>query len=101
VYFFDNCECPNCTIEQLAEDFSQVLNLIRYDNGEPVPRVDVVAHSMGGLIVAYLAGKQAVRQVLSVEQSENSKGDLHRDAPFWLVSGCRPVRHIPAIFDAG
>ena len=59
VYFFDNCECPNCTIEQLAEDFGQFLNLIRYDNGQVVPRVDVVAHSMGGLIVrAYLAGKQ-------------------------------------------
>ena len=59
VYFFDNCECPNCTIEQLAEDFGKALNLIRYDNGEPVPRVDVVAHSMGGLILrAYLAGKQ-------------------------------------------
>ena len=59
VYFFDNCECPNCTIERLAEDFGRALNLIRYDNGEPVPRVDVVAHSMGGLILrAYLAGKQ-------------------------------------------
>src|SRR5881394_1712067 len=59
VYFFDNCECPNCTIEEFANDFGQALNLIRYDNGEPVPRVDVVAHSMGGLIVrAYLAGKQ-------------------------------------------
>src|SRR5580765_7449204 len=60
VYFFDNCECPNCTIEELAEDFGKALNLIRDDNGESVPRVDVVAHSMGGLIVrAYLAGKQA------------------------------------------
>jgi pimeloyl-ACP methyl ester carboxylesterase len=60
VYFFDNCECPNCTIEELAEDFGQALNLIRYDNGDPVRQVDVVAHSMGGLILrAYLAGKQA------------------------------------------
>src|SRR5258706_6004825 len=60
VYFFDNCECPNCTIEELAEDFGQALSLLRYDNGEPLPRVDVVAHSMGGLILrAYLSGKQA------------------------------------------
>jgi triacylglycerol esterase/lipase EstA (alpha/beta hydrolase family) len=30
-----------------------------YESGEPVREVDVVAHSMGGLIVrAYLAGKQ-------------------------------------------
>jgi len=66
VYFFDNCECPNCTIEELAEDFGQALNLIRYDNGELVPRVDVVAHSMGGLIVrAYLAGKQAASGAFS------------------------------------
>ena len=59
VYFFDNCECPNCTIEELAYNFGQALNRIRYDNGQVVPRVDVVAHSMGGLILrAYLAGKQ-------------------------------------------
>ncbi len=60
VYFFENCtECPNCTIEQLGADLATFLNSIQYSNGMPVPQVDVIAHSMGGLIVrSYLSGKQ-------------------------------------------
>ena len=60
VYFFDNCvEAPNALIENLGAALGQVLNLIRYDDGRLVPQVDVVAHSMGGLIVrAYLSGLQ-------------------------------------------
>jgi uncharacterized protein (TIGR03437 family) len=55
IYFFENCtECPNCSIEQLGADLGAFLSAL------PVPQVDIVAHSMGGLIVrAYLAGKQA------------------------------------------
>ncbi len=60
VYLFDNClEGPNDTIETLAADLGTFLNSITYDNGTPVPQFDLVAHSMGGLIVrAYLAGLQ-------------------------------------------
>jgi uncharacterized repeat protein (TIGR02543 family) len=59
VYFFDNCvEDPNSgPIEGLGQDLLQFLNLIKYDNGALVPQVDLVTHSMGGLIVrSYLAG---------------------------------------------
>ena len=61
VYFFENCtECPNCAIEQLGADLGTFLNSIQYSNGTLVPQVDVVAHSMGGLIVrSYLSGQQA------------------------------------------
>ena len=62
VYFFDNClEDPNSgSIEGLGQTLGQVLNLIKYENGALVPQVDLVSHSMGGLIVrAYLAGLQA------------------------------------------
>jgi uncharacterized protein (TIGR03437 family) len=54
VVFFENCtECPNCSIEQLGAKLGSVLNSMN------VSQVDVVAHSMGGLIVrSYLAGKQ-------------------------------------------
>ncbi len=54
VYFFENCtECPSCPIEQLGADFGNFLNSLG------VPQVDVIAHSMGGLIVrSYLSGKQ-------------------------------------------
>jgi uncharacterized repeat protein (TIGR01451 family) len=60
VYFFDNCkQCRNCTIEALGDSLLQFLNLIQYDNGALVPQVDLVGHSMGGLIArAYLAGLQ-------------------------------------------
>ena len=60
VYFFDNCaQDPNQPIETLGNDFGKFLNTITYDNGQQVPQIDVVAFSMGGLIVrAYLAGLQ-------------------------------------------
>jgi uncharacterized protein (TIGR03437 family) len=61
VYFFDNCaQDPNEPIETLGNDFGKFLNTITYDNGQQVPQIDVVAFSMGGLVVrAYLAGLQA------------------------------------------
>jgi uncharacterized protein (TIGR03437 family) len=54
VYFFENCvECPNCAIEELGSDLGEFLNSLS------VPQVDVIAHSMGGLIVrSYLSGAQ-------------------------------------------
>jgi uncharacterized protein (TIGR03437 family) len=54
IYFFENCtECPSCVIEQLSGMFATFVNSL------PYPQVDVVAHSMGGLIVrSYLSGKQ-------------------------------------------
>jgi len=49
VLLFDNCvECKNCKIEDLGDALGQVLNLIRYDTGAPVPKIDLVAHSMAG-----------------------------------------------------
>jgi uncharacterized protein (TIGR03437 family) len=61
VYFFDNCvEDQNGLIEELGYTLGLVLNLIRYDTGTQVPQVDLIAHSMGGLIVrSYLAGLQS------------------------------------------
>jgi uncharacterized protein (TIGR03437 family) len=51
VSYFNNCDYGNPTIDQLGRDFGQFLARLG-----PGP-VDVVAHSMGGLIVrSYLAG---------------------------------------------
>lgn len=63
VYYFENCEeCPNtsdCPIEQLGSLLGTVLNSMQYTDGTPVLQADVIAHSMGGLIVrAYLSGQQ-------------------------------------------
>ena len=61
IYFFENCtECPSCSIEQLGAYLGVFLNSLG------VPQVDVVAHSMGGLIIrAYLSGKQAASGAFS------------------------------------
>ena len=58
--FFDNCSVPGGpSIETLGAAFGKFLASLTYVNGTPVPVVDVVAHSMGGLIVrAYLSGMQ-------------------------------------------
>jgi len=60
VYLFDNCvEDPNQPIEVLGNDLGAFLNTIKYDSGDQVPQIDLVAFSMGGLIArAYLAGIQ-------------------------------------------
>jgi uncharacterized protein (TIGR03437 family) len=57
VYFFDNCTVPATrysrpTIEEIGQAFGNFIQNLA------APQVDVVAHSMGGLILrAYLAGK--------------------------------------------
>jgi len=57
--FFDNCTAGRQPIEELGNRFGAFLRELRFENGQPVDQVDVVAHSMGGLILrSYLAGKQ-------------------------------------------
>jgi 4-hydroxy-2-oxoheptanedioate aldolase len=60
--FFDNCSVSGGpSIETLGTAFGNLLASLRYVNGAAVPLVDVVGHSMGGLIVrSYLSGKQPV-----------------------------------------
>ncbi len=60
--FFDNCTISGSpSIEALGIAFAQFLTTLQYTDGTPVTQVDIVAHSMGGLIVrCYLSGKQDV-----------------------------------------
>lgn len=57
---FDTCSVAGKpSIEALGAAFSSFLNGLRYTDGTPVDQVDVIAHSMGGLVLrSYLAGKQ-------------------------------------------
>jgi uncharacterized protein (TIGR03437 family) len=61
VYFFDNCvEAPDAKIEDLGNALAQFMNLIKDDTGAQVQQIDLVGHSMGGLIArSYLAGLQS------------------------------------------
>ena len=58
--FFDICSVSGSpTIEDLGAALGSFLANLRYVDGQPVDRVDVVAHSMGGLVLrSYLSGKQ-------------------------------------------
>jgi uncharacterized protein (TIGR03437 family) len=58
--FFSTCSLSSsATIEDLAGAFASFLAGLKYSNGHPVETVDVVAHSMGGLVLrCYLSGKQ-------------------------------------------
>jgi pimeloyl-ACP methyl ester carboxylesterase len=61
--FFDNCTVTSSSsgrpaIEALGVAFGAFLGGLRHTDGTAVTEVDVVAHSMGGLILrSYLAGK--------------------------------------------
>ncbi|MBS1834988.1 MAG: hypothetical protein JST65_19875, partial [Acidobacteria bacterium] len=60
VRFFDNCLLGRIPIEDLAASFGVYLAGLRYEDGGEVAQVDLVAHSMGGIIArTYLAGKRA------------------------------------------
>jgi len=58
--FFNTCSLPaSATIEDLAGAFASFLAGLKFTNGQAVETVDVVAHSMGGLVLrSYLSGKQ-------------------------------------------
>lgn len=57
--FFDYCKLSGQpSIEDMGAAFGTFLSGLRYEDGKAVNLVDIVAHSMGGLIVrSYLSGK--------------------------------------------
>jgi len=65
--FFNYCSVSGSpSIEDLGVAFGAFLSSLRYSDGQPVDRVDIVAHSLGGLIVrSYLSGKVAATGVFN------------------------------------
>jgi len=58
--FFNNCVFGDISIETLASRLNDYIAGLHYTDGSPVTQVDLVTHSMGGLIArAYLAGLQS------------------------------------------
>jgi uncharacterized protein (TIGR03437 family) len=58
--FFSTCSMPQtASIEDLGAALGSFLSGLRYPDGQAVDQVDIVAHSMGGLVLrSYLSGKQ-------------------------------------------
>jgi uncharacterized protein (TIGR03437 family) len=58
--YFNNCDfAGKPPIEQLGQEFRTFLAGLRYTDGQTVDTLDVIAYSMGGLVVrSYLSGKQ-------------------------------------------
>jgi len=66
VFYFNNCTYGDISIEQLGGQLGAFIAGLRYTDGTPVPQVDLVAHSMGGLIArAYLSGKSQTSGIFS------------------------------------
>lgn len=65
--YFESCQAPTrLPIEGLAAYLGILIEKLRYDDGQPVDKLDVVAHSMGGLILrSYLSGKESIRGVFT------------------------------------
>ena len=58
--FFDNCLYPTKpSIAELGNNLGRFIAGLKYSDGSAVTLVDVVGHSMGGLVIrSYLAGRQ-------------------------------------------
>jgi uncharacterized protein (TIGR03437 family) len=63
--FFSTCSLAlTDSIEDLGASFASFLTGLRYTDGTAVDQVDIVAHSMGGLVLrVYLSGKQNAQGV--------------------------------------
>ena len=88
--FFDNCtECPDCKIEDLGLTLGQALNSFKFTDDTAVPVVDMIAHSMGGLIVrCYLSGKQTTSgQFTPANSCPCPQGRLYRDSASRFIPG--------------
>lgn len=65
--FFNYCTVSGLpTIEDMGAAFGTFLSGLRYEDGQAVDLIDIVAHSLGGLIVrSYLSGKGSAATVFN------------------------------------
>lgn len=91
--FFNTCSLPtNATIEDLGKAFGTFLKGLKYTDGTPVGQVDVVAHSMGGLVLrCYLSGKQDTTGVFQPPAAANVRKAVFLATPHFGT----PVASLP------
>jgi uncharacterized protein (TIGR03437 family) len=81
--FFNTCTlAQSASIEDLGAALGTFLSGLTYTNGQPVTQVDVVAHSMGGLVLrAYLSGKQNTAGVFQPPATVNVRKAVFLSTP--------------------
>jgi pimeloyl-ACP methyl ester carboxylesterase len=102
VAYFNNCAYgSDASIEQLAGQLNNYIAALKYTDGAPVDQVDLVAHSMGGLIVrAYLSGKQSSPGAFSPPESPKIRKAIFLATPhFGSYQADNPFAEI--LFTAG
>jgi pimeloyl-ACP methyl ester carboxylesterase len=102
VAYFNNCAYgSDASIEQLAGQMNNYIAALKYTDGAPVDQVDLVAHSMGGLIVrAYLSGKQSSPGEFSPPESPKIRKAIFLATPhFGSYQADNPLAQI--LFTAG
>ncbi len=97
--FFNTCSLPGtATIEDLAGAFAAFLAGLKYTNGQPVETVDVVAHSMGGLVLrCYLSGKQDASGVFQPPAATHVRKAVFLATPNFGT----PIASLLGVLDAG
>ena len=87
VVFFNNCAYEIQSIEQLGGQLGAYIAALHYPDGTPVQQVDLVAHSMGGLVArAYLSGRgPEFWGLLATRQRQGSQIGHDRDASFRVL----------------
>ncbi|HEX5226274.1 MAG TPA: hypothetical protein VFW44_01130 [Bryobacteraceae bacterium] len=91
--FFNTCSLPtNATIEDLGKAFGTFLAGLKYTDGNSVAQVDVVAHSMGGLVLrCYLSGKQDTAGVFQPPAARNVRKAIFLATPHFGT----PIASLP------
>jgi uncharacterized protein (TIGR03437 family) len=83
--FFDNCTLNGKPpIEEVGNALRDFLQKLRYTDSSPVSQVDIVAHSMGGLVVrSYLSGKQTAAGVFQPPPDPGIRKAIFLATPHW------------------
>ena len=89
VLFFNNCQQGNdsSSIESLGQKLRDLLNGLHYLDGSPALPVDVVTHSMGGLVLrSYLSGKQESGYAFNPPLATGIRKVVFIATPYWGAS---------------
>jgi hypothetical protein len=96
---FEACYAPNRPpMEEIAHVLGRLLDGLVYEDGQPVEELDVVAHSMGGLIVrTFLSGKQSQPGVFRPPPSPKIRNLVFIGTPHFGTAVASPTENDPQL----